>query len=243
MGSTHSQGGHRLRRRLAWSLIAAGLFPAAARAKIYLADSSLNQINIYPSNVSGNAAPTVTIAGPATGLSQPEGVAVDANYIYVANYEGATGNSVRIFALNASGNAAPVAVISGSNTGLTNCEGIAVDANNIYVVNESAVGYAFGSVTVYPKMTGGSVTNGNVSPLRTIGGPDGAPMNNTGFAYPFGIAVDANYIYVTVPDGGNGGFDGGVVSIFPLKASGNVVPAISLVGLAAFHGPIGVAVN
>lgn len=239
---THSLTGSLWRRRLAWYLLAPGLLPAAS-AKIYVGDSSLNQVNIYPSNVSGNAAPTVTIAGAATGLSQPEGVAVDANYIYVANYEGATGNSVRIFALNASGNASPVAVISGSNTGLANCEGIAVDANNIYVVNESAVGAAFGTVTVYPKMTNGAVTSGNVAPTSTIGAPNGAPINYTGLDDPFGIAVDSNYIYVTVPDGGNGGYDGGAVSIFPLNATGNVAPAITLVGLAAFHGPIGVAVN
>src|SRR5437762_12073590 len=43
-------------------------------------------ISIYASGASGDATPTATIAGSNTGLSTPQGIAVDAaGTIYVAN--------------------------------------------------------------------------------------------------------------------------------------------------------------
>jgi hypothetical protein len=203
---------------------------------MYIADQSLNQINIYPTNASGNTAPTATITGSLTGLSQPFGIATDANYIYVANWENSglvKGNSVTIYPINAKGNVAPTRTIIGSNTGLGNCLGIAVDSNYIYVVNEGAAGAPLGSVTVYPLGA-----DGNYTPVATIAG------TNTGFAYPFGIAVDSSFIYVTCPNGGVGGTAGGSLSIFPLNASGNVVPTVYLANSASgLAGPVGVAVN
>jgi 6-phosphogluconolactonase (cycloisomerase 2 family) len=144
-------------------LLAIGLLQGTAMARIYVADETLNQILIFPNDANGDTAPSVTISGSNTGLSEPFGVATDANYIYVANFEGTLGNSVTVYPIDASGNAAPVATIKGSNTGLDNCVGIAVDANYIYVVNESAVGYSLGSITVYPL-----TASGNVAPVATI---------------------------------------------------------------------------
>jgi 6-phosphogluconolactonase (cycloisomerase 2 family) len=233
--------------RIVSCLLAAWFLQTPAMARLYVPISANNQVLIYPTDVSGNTGPTVTLTGASTGLSSPEGIATDANYIYVANYQnhqGAVGNSVTIYPLDASGDATPIATISGSNTGLADCTGIAVDANYIYVVNESAVGYAEGSVTVYPKTTNGSVTTGNVSPVATIGAPNGAPTNFTGFAFPEGIAVDDNYIYVASPGGGVGGVDGGEVGLFPKNANGNVAPTVDLLNSTdGLHSDYAIAVD
>jgi len=222
-----------LSRHVAAFLLAIGLLQSSAMARIYLADESRDQINIYPNTATGfNATPTVVISGNLTQLSQPLGVAVDANYIYVANWESAgsvIGNSVTIYPINASGNAAPVAEIIGSNTGLANCYGIAVDANYIYVANESAVDYPFGSICVFPKNA-----NGNATPIAVIGGSD---FQNAGFGYFNGIAVDATNIYLT-SQGGD------VVGVFPKTLNGNFTPGIILSNSASgLHGPIAVAVD
>ena len=222
--------------RAAFLLLLGAFMASTAQARIYIADQTLNQINIYATDASGNTAPTATIAGSLTALSQPFGVATDANFIYVANWENsglAHGNSVTIYPINARGNVAPVRTISGSNTGLYNCIGIAVDSNYIYVVNEGTVGAPLGAVTVYPL-----AASGNYAPVATIGG------SNTGFAYPEGIAIDSSSMYITSPGGGDGGAAGGSLSVFPLNANGNALPTVYLAnstsGLAT---PSGVAVN
>ncbi len=170
--------------RAAFCALSVALLPSVSLARIYIADDTLDEILIFPNNASGNVAPAVIIGGSNTAMSMPFGVATDANFIYVANYEnsgaGLKGNSVTIYPIDASGNAAPVATIIGSNTGLGNCEGIAVDSNFIYVMNESAVGYSFGSITIYPL-----TANGNVAPVTTIGFPNGSPQGeHPQFGFP-----------------------------------------------------------
>ncbi len=229
-----------LSTRFAPLLLAIGLLQSTALARIYLADETRNQVNIYPNNATGfNATPTVVITGSLTNLSQPFGVAVDANYIYVANWESAglvIGNSVTIYPINASGNVAPVAEIIGNNTGLANCEGIAVDANYIYVANESTPGFPLGSICVFTK-----TANGNATPVAIIGGQD---FVNAGFGYFNGIAVDANNIYLTSQGGGHGGVTGGAVAVFPKTSNGNFTPGVILLNsTSGLDGPIGIAVD
>ena len=70
--------------------------------------------------------PQATILGPATLLSDIDGIAVDANgFIYVANF-GETG-SVTVYFPGSNGNVAPTADITGSNTDLYGPRGLAVD--------------------------------------------------------------------------------------------------------------------
>jgi len=226
-----------LSRRFALFLLAIGLLQSTAMARIYLADETRDQINIYPNNATGfNATPTVVITGSLTQLSEPFGVAVDANYIYVANWESSgkvIGNSVTIYPINASGNVAPVAEIIGSGTGLGNCEGIAVDANYIYVANESTVDYPLGSICVFPK-----TANGNATPVAIIGGQD---FVNAGFGYFNGIAVDDTNIYLASQAGGTGG---GAVAVFLKTSTGNFTPGIILLNSASgLHAPSGMAVD
>ena len=42
-------------------------------------------MTVYPTTANGNAAPTRTITGPATGLDNPFGVTVVDGVIYVSN--------------------------------------------------------------------------------------------------------------------------------------------------------------
>src|SRR5438093_1944356 len=98
---------------------------------LYVANER-NSITVYAPGASGNATPTATIAGVATGLSFPFGIARDgAGNIYVTNR-----GSITIYAAGASGNAPPTATIAGFGTGLSLPIGIALDgAGNIYVAN------------------------------------------------------------------------------------------------------------
>jgi len=121
--------------------------------------SGFGSVTVYAANATGNASPTVTISGAATGLVEPQGLALDtAGNIYVSN---GMGNSVTVYSSGATGNAPPTKSIIGSATELGSPNGIALDAQgNLYVANESG-----GSVTVYP--AGATV---NAAPTATISG-------------------------------------------------------------------------
>src|SRR5271154_6159955 len=115
---------------------------------IYVSNNCSNDITIFAKGSNGDSAPIAKIAGAATGLSSPEGIAVDpkSGNIYVAN-EAA---SVTIYpALGSSTgnlNEAPIATISGGNTDLLKPIGIALDSGlNIYVADSEEF-----QVFVYP---------------------------------------------------------------------------------------------
>src|SRR6266571_5045541 len=77
---------------------------------LYVANQFGNSITVYAAGASGNATPTATIAGFATGLSNPFGIARDAaGNIYVTD---ASNNSITVYAAGASGNATPTATIA-----------------------------------------------------------------------------------------------------------------------------------
>jgi DNA-binding beta-propeller fold protein YncE len=109
------------------------------KGNIYVSNGCSNDVTIFAKGSSGDATPIATIGGAATGLSTPEGIAVDpkGGNIYVAN----AGGNVTIYpALGSSTemlNEAPIAIISGSNTDLLKPIGIALDASlNIYVAQK-----------------------------------------------------------------------------------------------------------
>jgi 6-phosphogluconolactonase (cycloisomerase 2 family) len=136
---------------------------------IYVADDGNSAASIAPSVIvfsaasHGDAAPLHVIAGTATGLNLPCGVALDSNdNIYVADFSAA---SVTVYAAGSDGDAAPLATISGGNTGLQGPCGIALDSsNNIYVSDEDAA-----SLFVYPAL-GSSTGTLNESPNASISG-------------------------------------------------------------------------
>jgi sugar lactone lactonase YvrE len=118
-----------------------------------------------PVPFNNNVAPSVVIAGAATGLIAPTGIALDANnVIYVTDPD--NGNpSVRIFAAGANGNVLPTRVIAGALTQLSNPLDVKLDSSgNIYVTDAGA-----NKLLIF-----GPAANGNVAPLSAITLPVGS---------------------------------------------------------------------
>jgi sugar lactone lactonase YvrE len=175
-------------------------------------------ITIYPAGSNGNIAPMAAIAGSATGLVNPVGLALDSSgKIYLGN-QGATiyenqeytyPASITVFSPGSAGNAAPGATISGSNTGLQTLNGIALDSTrSIYATNGSAIeAYAAGS-------------SGDISPMTTISG------NNTGLSGDNGIVLDGSgNLYVSNRSGGSAGK--GSVTEYSAGSRGDIAPSDS----------------
>ncbi len=227
--------------------------------KIYVAaypfaggGTQVGSVFIYPALGSStgllNEAPIATISGSTTGLSQPEGIALDASgKIYVTGYNTNTGfESVSVYpALSSSGTGlldeAPIATISGNMSGnmtdLSEPVGIALDSSqNIYVADNGAT-----SVFVYPAL-GSSTGTLNEAPIATISG------NITGLDSPKNIALDSSQnIYVT---------DDGATSVFVYPALGgsgwvagppatySVAPTATISGSnTGLRNPYGIAVD
>jgi probable HAF family extracellular repeat protein len=135
----------------------------------YVTNFDTNGVLVYPPGANGNVAPVQIIAGSNTRLSEPYGVALDASRnVYVANHSGGSqrAGSVTVYAAGAHGNIAPIRTISGSKTLLVGPTGIALDpGGNIYVANGPASTRMAGVVVF------AATANGNVAPIRTIGGP------------------------------------------------------------------------
>ena len=89
---------------------------------------------LQPDRGNGNVAPLRIISGPATGLLNPSGLAVDTvnNEILVANIGSITADSssITVYSRTANGDAAPLRTISGAATGLAQPIGLAVDTVN-----------------------------------------------------------------------------------------------------------------
>lgn len=189
-------------------------------------------IDEFSASQNGTVTPIFQIAGAGTGLSQPYGVAVDANDdVFVVNDAGSSSApgtpSLEVFPR---GQTVPSRVISGTATQLNVPLAVAVDgAGNVYVANSNG-----NSVTVY-----GSAQSGNATPIRVLAG--GATV----ISGPQGVALDpAGRLYVTnlqppsVP---------GSLNVFPPAANGNVPPSILVCGpggssQGCLNGPGGVAI-
>jgi sugar lactone lactonase YvrE len=89
--------------------------------QIDVTDSGANAVRILSPALDGTSK---TLAGPATGLASPAGVALDsAGHLWVAN---ASTASVTEYAANASGNAAPIATIGGKATNIARPQALLV---------------------------------------------------------------------------------------------------------------------
>jgi len=192
---------------------------------VYVTNNGLGSTNrassvmIYPA---GSTTPSGAIQGSATGLSDPQAIAIDKNgNIYVANEhtKGIENNTITVYSAGSTGNVAPIQTIGGSNAGLSNPSGIAVDnSGKIYVANSSD-----NTVTVY--LAG---STGNVPPSTTIGGYD------TGLSNPSGVAVDGNgNIYVSNEGGQEEGCAScpsvpGSVTVYAAGSSGDAIPTHTL---------------
>ncbi|MDD2237201.1 MAG: beta-propeller fold lactonase family protein, partial [Kiritimatiellae bacterium] len=181
--------------------------------------ASAAAIGVFPLSADGDVAPMRLIAGDNTLLSSPRGLAVDTQYVYVANL---SAGSVTVYPLDADGNVAPTRRIMGAGTLMSGPNGIAVDDQYIYVAN-----YHNDSITVYEK-----TAESNASPVRVIQGAQ------TGLSWPEGVAVNDTSIFVTDMS------SPGEVKAFALTADGNVAPERTITGNnTGLFGPWGIAVD
>lgn len=173
------------------------------------------------------------ISGDNTGL-YPVGIALDSGgKIYAINDTESSGSSwVTVYAGNATGNATPLRTIEGPKTKLTNAlGGIAVDAKHEIVVTNSPYP-GIPSILVFAARA-----NGNVKPIRTIGGSKTGLTN-----YPGGLTLDGSgKIYVTQAAGSE---SPGTVLVFAANARGNTAPIQVISGPeTGLRAPTGISVR
>jgi hypothetical protein len=147
------------------------------QGRIWVANASANSITAYGVGTKGDTKPVARIAGSATGLNFPQGLALDAGgNLLAANTfgESVTAYPISFIGIVTDPNVFPVRTISGSSTGLSFPDGIDVDASGrIYVANQFD-----NDITTYP-----AAANGNAVPTMTIAG------GKTGLAGPGAIAI------------------------------------------------------
>ena len=195
-----------------------------------LAESGKYRLTGYPATAGGNVAPIADLAGPATQLDQPWGIALDRSQnIYVTSAAVRGDGYVTVYSPDATGNLAPGLKIGGRASNLF-CYpfGIAVVSPQttptiVYVANAGCGGFvaAFG-------IDG----HGGVAELGTIAGP------STGLAAPWGVAIDASHdIYVA-------NYDANAITVYPPGAYGDVAPVRTIGGaLPGLGGPAGLAID
>lgn len=118
---------------------------------------------VFAPGSNGNVAPAAAISGSSTLLSNPFGIAVDANgNIYVAND---STSGITVYAPGSTGNVAPIRQINGPQTELGDVRALAVDASGkIYA--GSVFGGTFWHISVFPPGA-----NGDVAPTAIISTP------------------------------------------------------------------------
>jgi hypothetical protein len=102
-------------------------------------DKGISGVLVFGPRANGDVAPIRIIAGSATKLETPSGVAVDpSGGIFVSDHGGSGGaGAVRVYAKGANGNAAPIYSIAGSATRLRPY-GLTIDrTGEIDVVNQT----------------------------------------------------------------------------------------------------------
>ena len=102
-------------------------------------DKGISGVLVFGRRTSGNVAPIRVIAGSATKLETPSGVAVDpSGAIFVSDHGGSSSaGAVRVYAKDANGNVAPIYSIAGSATRLRPY-GLTIDrTGEIDVVNQT----------------------------------------------------------------------------------------------------------
>jgi DNA-binding beta-propeller fold protein YncE len=199
-------------------LLAAG--PAAwAQLELVVPNFTNNSVTVYARTADGDVAPLRTLVGAATGLANPNAVAVDRAHdeVIVAN---GGGPSITVYGRTASGNVAPLRTLSGGATVLLGPAGMALDPVNeeIFVTNFA------GNVVVHSR-----TASGNTPPLRVL----------SGLSFALGVLVDPARDELFVANAGNSS-----VTVYARTATGNAPPLRTISGAATgLSSPRGLALD
>lgn len=176
-----------------------GIGPNPPTNSLYVTNSTLNAISIYPSPAA-SATPTYQIGGSSTGLSGPQYLAFDAaKRLYVTNFNPSTQQAaVQVYQTFAIGNVIPFSTLAGASFGLNHPNGIAIDkTGEIVVANTGGASPFNDSVRIIPT---GLSTASPAPPFTSVATLAGS---NTQMSAPTGVALDtAQNIYVA--NRGNG---------------------------------------
>jgi len=178
------------------------------------------QVVVYHKDASGEDQPLRAIAGDATGLDAPHGIAVDEkdHHLFVntwghhSNFTIAgTGKwfppAIKVYPLDADGDVKPLRVITGDSTQLDWPAAMKFNPENgdLYIAND--IGQSILVFADAPK------ADGNVAPARVIHGP------STRLRNPTGVALDLKNKEVWVSNLCNSS-----AAVYPLMATGDVAP-------------------
>jgi hypothetical protein len=228
------------------------VFFDATGSRIWSANCRVHTVTAYPSNFSGNTAPSVTLNPPGT-LPCPTGLWIHATgKIYIADNANAV---FYVFAAGSSGAAAPASTVTGANTSLAGPEGLWVDsAGNVYVGTDAGKVLIFappaagssnptptiisGANTMLTLVTGVSLdtagniwaaeyTNGLVTEFAPGSSGNASPIKfiqSSTIVHPYQVRVDAlGFVYVADA--------GGNVAVFGPSQSGmGVTPMQTITG-------------
>jgi hypothetical protein len=224
-----------------------------AAGKLYVASDD-GTVESFAAGATSAAAPTQYLTYGTTHIQYPEGMGVDTSgEIFVVSY---AEQSIMVFGAGASGAAAPVRTITASSTGAFDyLWGMVVDpAGDVIVSNYNPADNPFGSVAGSPVGFGGEKRLGWGSRRRTdarpkddpgpllptsliefAAGATGSPTpmrvisgSSTTINEPDALGMDAvsNVYY---QDYENGAL---TVMMFPVAATGNVAPAVTMTSTA-----------
>ena len=185
------------------------IVPAGAPALAYVSAPLGNAVYAYPVTAKGPTPPALTLAGPATQLNTPEGIAFDAaGALYVLSAPAGAPHAITVYAAGAVGNSAPLRTIAGPKTLLDNCYGeIAVDASGTII--------AHGAKAIFTFAAGAT---GNAAPASVLASPAVTPPLINGLALDAGGNLYAGA--------------GGAILIFAPGAKGAAAPIGSISGPA-----------
>jgi len=210
-----------------------GIYVDGQHSEIGVANSGNSSVTIYDNGLGaplGNALPLYIINGSSSKLSQPGGIAIypdSGDSIIVAANGG--NNSLTFYSRNAlvkTNIVSPVHTLVGFSTGLNFPCGLYVDTTHqeIGVANNGN-----NSITIYDLTMS---VDGNVSPIRTIQGPD------AGLSVPCGLYVDVDPLHDEI---GVANFGNDTITFYPRTYQGDVAPTRTLRGNATgLDGPVGV---
>jgi sugar lactone lactonase YvrE len=206
------------------------------RGRLYLSNDggrdangvTIGSIYIFAPDADGDAAPIDTIAGTATRISRPNGVAVaDDGSVYVVNGEATEDDlgSIAIFASSAAWDTPPLRTILGTSAFFVSPRGLALDpADTLYVIGGESRFVGRQRISVYPPGATGTAT-----PVRILEG------RATRLESPAALAFDRQgRLYVSdqrqASQGNVYGADRGAVRVYRKGARGDEAPIRTIMG-------------